>query len=246
MMKSREFKYSEQDEQSEEGWQITYSSLSLILVVVFAMLISYSVVDKRKMGHLRGAVKEEAGSRKAIETDDGKSADSANIEGDKDSVWISDVVNSLKSSSAGSGFRDDVAVQQFPGGVRLSFKSDMVFPSGTAAVSEKIYPYLDEISGIALERNLSLRVEGHTDDIPISTEEFPSNWELSTKRAVNIVRYLIEKRGFPVERLSAEGFGQYHPLVPNVAPEEKSKNRRIEIYVERGVKNSSGREKSHE
>lgn len=244
MMKSREFKYSEKGEQSED-WQITYSSLSLILVVVFVMLISYSVVDKRKMGHLKGAVKEEAGNREAIETD-GKSPDSANLEGDKDSVWISNVLNSLKSSSVVSGFRDDVAVQRFQRGIRLSFKSDMVFPSGTAAVSEKIYPYLDEISQIALERSLSLRVEGHTDDIPISTEEFPSNWELSTKRAVNIVRYLIEKRGFPVERLSAEGFGQHHPLVPNAAPEARRKNRRIEIYIERGVRSSSGREKSHE
>ena len=245
MMKSREFRYSEQDEQSDGGWQITYSSLSLILVVVFAMLISYSVVDKRKMGHLRGAVKEEAGNREVIETGS-KSADSANLEGDKDSVWISNVLNSLKSSSVVSGFPDDVAVQRFPRGVRLSFKSDMVFPSGTAAVSEKIYPYLDEISQIALERSLSLRVEGHTDDIPISTEEFPSNWELSTKRAVNIVRYLIEKRGFPVERLSAEGFGQHHPLVPNAVPGERSKNRRIEIYIERGIKSFPGREKSHE
>ncbi|MHB8090649.1 MAG: OmpA family protein [Syntrophales bacterium] len=244
MMKKRELKYSSKDDASED-WQITYSSLSLILVVVFVMLISYSVMDKRKMGHLRGAVKREANNQEVIKVDS-KNDRLAGSEGDIDGAWISDAVNSLKNSGAGSDFRDDVTVQRFQRGIRLRFNSDMVFPSGAATVSDKIYPYLEEISKIAVERDLFLRVEGHTDDIPINTEEFPSNWELSTKRAVNIVRYLIEKRGFPAERLSAEGFGQYHPLAANADPIERSRNRRIEIYIEPGVKISSVRGKSHE
>jgi chemotaxis protein MotB len=96
---------------------------------------------------------------------------------------------------------------------------------------------LDEIYKIAARQNLYLRVAGHTDDVPISTEEFPSNWELSTKRAIHIVRYLLEKKGMPAERIFAEGFAQYQPLVEGGDPEARKQNRRIEIYVE----SSSGR-----
>jgi chemotaxis protein MotB len=137
-------------------------------------------------------------------------------------------------------------MQKFGRGIRLKLKSDAVFPSGSAKVNKNIYPYLDEIARIASGRNLLLKVEGHTDDLPISTEEFPSNWELSTKRAVNIVRYFIERKGFPAGRLEAEGFGQYRPAVSGTGPEARALNRRIEIYIESDGKNVFSRDGSRE
>lgn len=220
-------------------WQITYSSLSLILVVVFVMLVSYSVYDKQKIGDLRHAVRGEAGRTDKNLPEETRRAP-ADKPSDHSGEWVNDAVYSLQSAGIAAGLKDEVVIQRIGGGLRLKFKSDAFFASGAASVDKKIFPFLDEVSRIATERHLFLRVEGHTDDVPISTEEFPSNWELSTKRAVTIVRYFIEQKGFPANRLSAEGFGQYRPLIKNGEPEDKKLNRRIEIYIRPFTKDSRG------
>jgi chemotaxis protein MotB len=243
-MKSRESGYDAGNGQVA-SWQMVYSSLALILVVVFAMLVSYSVADKRKIEHLSRSVNREAGNLDGGKTE-GENFGAVSVEGDSDGAWTKDASNLLGNSAAVAGLQDDVTLQRFGRGIKLKLKGDAVFASGSAIVSEKVYPYLDEIARIADGRDLSLRVEGHTDDIPINTEEFPSNWELSTKRAVNIVRYFIEKKGFPAGRLAAEGFGQYRPILSGTGPEERGLNRRIEIYIESEDKGVSSRERSHE
>lgn len=222
------------------GWQITYSSLSLILVVVFVMLVSYSVADKNKMGDLRRAVTGESGGVDGNKTENNQrtAMDDATDNGGE---WISNALFSLQSAGVAAGLKDDVVVQRVGGGLALKFKSDAFFASGSASLDKKIFPYLDEVSRVAGEHRLFLRVEGHTDDVPIHTEEFPSNWELSTKRAVAVVRYFIEQRGFPANRLSAEGFGQYRPLIRDGEPGDKQMNRRIEIYIQPFTNHSSGK-----
>ncbi|MGD8334598.1 MAG: OmpA family protein, partial [Desulfobacterales bacterium] len=74
-----------------------------------------------------------------------------------------------------------------------------------------------------------VRIEGHTDNVPIRTFLFPSNWELSTARAVNVLRYFIEHHQIDSQRLSAEGFGEFQPLVANDTAENRNKNRRVEV-----------------
>jgi chemotaxis protein MotB len=230
MMKNRDRAYRCEDNQVE-GWQITYSSLVLVLVVIFVMLVSYSAADKVKMGYLKRSVNAEAGENHEDKVR-GRDGGSALSQGQNDGAWINDAVTSIKNSGAASGLNDAVDVQRFGNGIRLRFKSDSFFPSGSADAGKKIYLYLDEISRIVLARDLSVRVEGHTDDVPVHTEEFPSNWELSAKRAVNVVRYFIEVKGLPAGRISAEGFGQYHPVASGSNPDGKKLNRRVEIYIE--------------
>jgi chemotaxis protein MotB len=74
-------------------------------------------------------------------------------------------------------------------------------------------------------------VEGHTDNIPISTAKFPSNWELSTARAMSVVKYLYKVEGISASKLAAVGHGEYRPLVPNTTRENRSRNRRVEIFI---------------
>jgi chemotaxis protein MotB len=76
-----------------------------------------------------------------------------------------------------------------------------------------------------------LRIEGHTDDVPISTREFRSNWELSTARAATVIRFLTERVGFDPRRLSAAGYGEFHPRVANDTPENRARNRRVDIVI---------------
>lgn len=230
-------------EESVAGWQTIYCSLALVMVVIFIMLVSYSVADKRKMNGLRGSVRgygANVGEIKNAKT----SAGLIKNEMVNDGAWVNNAIHSLSRVGAISGLKSNVTVERFHGGVKFKFKSDVVFLAGSAMISEKIYPYLDEMSKIAKEQNLSLRVEGHTDDVPIHSIEFPSNWELSTARATNVIRYFIKKWGFPAKRLAAEGFAQYRPLAPNSSPEGREQNRRIEVYLEPDRGETSLKDKS--
>ena len=76
-----------------------------------------------------------------------------------------------------------------------------------------------------------ISIEGHTDNLPIHSERYPSNWELSTSRAVNVLRYFIEKGGISQKRISAVGMGEFQPIAENDTPENRAKNRRVEIVL---------------
>lgn len=133
------------------------------------------------------------------------------------------------------GAHPDIKVQ----GDRFVFQSELLFASGSATLGEEGKRQLSPIAGtiIALidtippELDWVLRVDGHTDVLPISTPEFPSNWELSTARALSVVRYLISQ-GVPPQRLAAAGFGPYQPLNPGSSPEAYRQNRRIELRLD--------------
>jgi chemotaxis protein MotB len=230
-LKKRDFKNTELDDQSI-GWQTTYSSLALILVVVFVMLVSYSVVDRNKMSRLKNVVAERATGIAKNPLESRKSDESTWEKGLEKAAWIDDAMLSLKNAGASFGIEKNLTIQRHESGIRLRLNSDIVYPSGSAEIKEVLFPVLDQIFSIADKRHLFLRVAGYTDDVPIATREFPSNWELSTKRATNIVRYFIEKKGMSPKHLSAEGFSQYQPLRDAADPEARKHNRRIEIYME--------------
>ena len=105
------------------------------------------------------------------------------------------------------------------------------FESGSAQMKSASQPAFDRIANLLRQHNDRLRIEGHTDDVPIHTAQFPSNWELSTSRATEIVRLLIVRDGFVPDRLSAAGYGEYHPVATNLTAEGRGINRRVDIVV---------------
>ncbi|MDT8287122.1 MAG: flagellar motor protein MotB [Elusimicrobiales bacterium] len=120
-------------------------------------------------------------------------------------------------------------------GLRITLEeqgSVAFFESGRSEITEDMKRKLEKISPIL--RNLSTKhdivVEGHTDAVPIRTRQFASNWELSTARATSVVKHLLEI-DFAPKRLSAVGYGEYHPSVPNDSPENRQKNRRVVFFV---------------
>ena len=133
------------------------------------------------------------------------------------------------------GERPDIRVV----GDRFVFQSEVLFPSGSAQLEPQGRQQLDQLAAtlidiskdIPAELDWVLRVDGHTDKNPIATAEFPSNWELSAKRAINVVRYL-EARGVPAGRLAAAGFAEFRPLEEGDTPETYRRNRRIELKLD--------------
>ncbi|WP_303673383.1 OmpA/MotB family protein [Vampirovibrio chlorellavorus] len=128
-----------------------------------------------------------------------------------------------------------VEIRQQERGVVISLKDNILFAPGSADLSPTARHTLHQLIS-QLKKTLGpqarlIRVEGHSDNTPITTSRYPSNWELSTARATNIVRYLIEGKHYRPEQLSATGYGEFKPVAQNSSIEGKQKNRRVDIVV---------------
>lgn len=116
-------------------------------------------------------------------------------------------------------------------GVRIRLVSSTLFHTGSAKLNDQSYDDLKSIADIIRHTDGKIIVEGHTDDKPIKSREFPSNWELSSARATRLVRYLIEWQGIDPKNLVAVSYADQKPLVPNTNEKNRAKNRRIEIFI---------------
>lgn len=120
----------------------------------------------------------------------------------------------------------------------IRFKDNVMFESGKADLKQEFYGVLGEFTKILNEFEDEIemiRIEGHTDNRPINTWQFPSNWELSTSRAVAVLRYLIEEKGFSPTKISAVGYGEYHPVDTNETSEGRARNRRVDFVITRSA-----------
>ncbi len=129
----------------------------------------------------------------------------------------------------------DITISQLEGRLKVNVASKILFASSSAILLPEGKEVLNQIAkAVITTGDQEIRVEGHTDDVPISktlSAMFPTNWELSTNRATSAVHYLQETCGFSANRLSASGYGDTHPIAPNDTEENRAKNRRIEILL---------------
>jgi chemotaxis protein MotB len=225
-----ESKKNKKKEAPAAGWEVIYCSLVLIMVALFSMLVSYSTIEKEKIKHFR--------QEKELIPEDAKSdkgSDMLNLSPDileAQGEFVMQTMKSLKIYLTQAGLNKSLIMEKTEKGFKVTFGSNVLFSSGKAEINKDACFCLDEMVKIARNNPFSVRVEGHTDNVPINTPEFPSNWELSTTRAVNILRYLFEKGELPAERLAAVGFSQYHPFASNDVSEGRQRNRRVEFYFE--------------
>jgi chemotaxis protein MotB len=127
--------------------------------------------------------------------------------------------------------RREIALRREPDGLVISLHEVGFFEIGSAQMKSASLGAFDRIANLLRQREYRLRIEGHTDNSPIHTAQFPSNWELSTSRATEIVRLLIVRDGFAPTRLSAGGFAEYRPIASNRTAEGRASNRRVDIII---------------
>ena len=222
------------------GWEIVYSGFVMILLCFFIMLSSFSTMEEAKImrfvksfvnavGILPGGVKFDAGS--------------AVLPGSVDMVDSNDklaqIFSELEALSESLKKENDITVAYSSKGLVMRLSDHALFDVGVATISPQAVPLLKTVGDIIAKTSFEVRIEGHTDDLPINTVDFPSNWELSTARAVNVLRYFIETARISSERLSAVGFSEFQPMVPNDTPEHRAQNRRVEIIFLNAVSGSS-------
>src|SRR4029077_6732866 len=124
-----------------------------------------------------------------------------------------------------------VALYRETEGLVISLREFGFFDSGSASLKSSALTALDRMPSILSVRTCRLRIEGHTDNIPIHTPQMASNWELSTARSTELVRLLILRYQFPPERLSAAGYAEFHPIASNDSPQGRAQNRRVDIVI---------------
>ena len=238
--KNRKSGSNNSDDSPGGGWEIIYSGFVLILLSFFIMLSSFSTMEAAKiMRFVKSFVNAVSVLQSGSKFDSGTIA----LTGKEDMVDIrselAKVFNNLEELAQQFHLQDEIYLAFLGEGLIMRLSEHALFDQGSADISAEALPLLDKIGAIISKTAYLIRIEGHTDNLPIHTELFPSNWELSTARAVNVLRYFIKNHNIDARRLAAEGFGEFHPLVANDSPENRAKNRRVEIiFINKAAKNT--------
>ncbi len=222
------------------GWEIVYSGFVLIMLCFFIMLSSFSSMEEAKiMRFVKSFVSAVSILPGGLKLDPGSTllTDSADMVESKNA--LAQIFSELEKLSEDLKRKNDITVAYTPEGLVMHLSDRALFDVGVADISPQAIPLLKKVGDIIRRTIFDIRIEGHTDDLPIQTVRFPSNWELSTARAVNVLRYFIEIGGISTSRLSAIGCGQFQPLVPNDRNEHRSQNRRVAIVFLNSEKKSN-------
>lgn len=223
------------------GWLTTFNDLVTLLMVFFVLLFTMSSVDGRKMQDFQYALQSGLGILKEGQMVDisvkmtQPIEDLSHIKTQAEGVKVSPderltgLLNDKLIKSLEADF--EIEITHTPQGIRLSFEDQILFDFGKADINPAGFTMLDQIAKAIQKVPKRVRVEGHTDNIPIQTARFPSNWELSVARAVNVVKYFAEVGNIDPHRLSAVGYGESRPVVANDTASNRAKNRRVEILL---------------
>ena len=220
-MKKKETKGVE----SDESWLGTYADSITLLMCFFVVLLSMSTIDQHKVEQMTSGISETF----------------SRTESEQPFSSMQEKLNDIVEEPQ---LKDKISITPDPLGLHLRFSSHILFKLGSAELKNTMLPILDLIAKAIKDSNYEdyiIKVEGHTDNIPIKTALYQSNWELSAHRSTNVVKKLISS-GIPQKRIRAIALADSHPLVPNFHPdgkynyENQKKNRRIEVYIHRNFK----------
>ncbi|MBI3601264.1 MAG: OmpA family protein [Nitrospinae bacterium] len=222
----------EHDSSGGLRWLLTYSDMITLLLVFFIIMFTISETNSKKFGLFLKSVSKGLNVKEeevipavipAISEEDAATREEQDA--------LRKLIKELKltfSKEIGYGF---ISIERGKRGITLRIENTTLFEKGNANIKTEAKDILKKVAEDLKVIPNQIAIEGHTDSIPINTAEFPSNWELSTKRAVNVLRYLVEDEGFAPYRIAASGYGEYRPLVPNDPVLGAAPNRRVEITI---------------
>ena len=232
-------KKKHEEHENHERWLVSYADFITLLFAFFVVMYSVSSVNEGRFRTVSDSIKAALnpivspastsvpftiGQNKAVKVD-------ATIESVKEPAVrrLRQIMRSLKSETQ----LEIIQLKELTNGdIVLTLPDTVLFRTGESALRTEAFPFLQAISEVLLDLDRHVRVEGHTDNVPIATAQFPSNWELSATRAVTVVRTLSEQYGVQANHLTAVGHADSRSLTDNLTPEHRAKNRRVEIVVQ--------------
>ncbi|MCP4575721.1 MAG: OmpA family protein [Deltaproteobacteria bacterium] len=238
--RTKSTKLQMEDDEDNTGWIVTFSDLMTLLLVFFVLLYSISTLNeakfKKAMTSIQISLGEKAPAVRLIDLMNEPAQKSKVVSLEDLSGMRSrelDMVQRIREFIEKRGLAKNIGVSLENGKVVIRITGTVLFKSGIAMLNDKAPPIMNEISEIVNEfKDFKVNIKGHTDNMAIATRQFPSNWELSAVRATTVLRYLIEK-GISADRLTATGYAELLPLVPNNTEENRQNNRRVEFVLEK-------------
>ncbi|MEC4680168.1 MAG: flagellar motor protein MotB [Nitrospirota bacterium] len=229
-------KKKHEEHENMERWLVSYADFITLLFAFFVVMYSVSSVNEGKYRVMSNSLKSSFSntrpigelsimnlpiekSRQIVVTERQKSQSNAQT--------FLKVANSITASKVPDG----VKITSTERGLSIRIKDDALFSSGSADLNPQIKEFLDLIAGLVRELPNLIAVEGHTDNRPIRTATYPSNWDLSTARANTLLRYFTEQHHLRADRFSSTGFAGTRPIESNSTSEGQAANRRVELIV---------------
>lgn len=240
---------------NHERWLVSYADFITLLFAVFVVLYAMGQSDKKKVEEVMQSLQQSFGMTNA-----GAPTPKVNVIPSKSMTVIPSLKPEMSISPTGrqrsglaksraeekdfrqikasveaylvkQGAQSKVTLEITRRGLIVSLKEAGFFNSGQANIKPEAYELINTISEVMTQYNNPLRVEGHTDNVPISTTAFPSNWELSTARATNGLKYLLKNFDVDPDKISATGYAEFRPLADNATPDGRAKNRRVDLVM---------------
>jgi chemotaxis protein MotB len=212
------------------AWMVTYSDMVTLLLTFFVLLLSMANMDKRKFFDAIGSLKGAFGflqSSSVSEVNKPQVISYAPMDDD----YVARLYNRVQSMLSRLRIDREIDLVQDRGAVILRVKEAILFDAGNTELKPEALPILREIAGLIKPLPLLLRIEGHTDDEQPSDPKI-TNWDISVQRAVTVLKFYAGENLVPLDRMSAVGYGDRRPVAPNLSPEQKSINRRVEFVLE--------------
>lgn len=240
---------------NHERWLVSYADFITLLFAVFVVLYAMGQSDKKKVEEVMQAIQQSFGMASA-----GATAPKVNVIASQTITVIPSLKPELTISPMGrtrsgqtktraeekdfrqiksaveaylikQGAQSKVTLEITRRGLIVSLKEAGFFNSGQANIKPEAYELINTIAEVMTQYNNPMRLEGHTDNIPINTAQFPSNWELSTARATNGLKYLLKNFNVDANKISATGYAEFRPIADNATPDGRARNRRVDLVM---------------
>jgi len=248
-------KRAPEKEANAERWLVSYADFITLLFAVFVVLFAMGQADKKKVEEVMQSIQSSFGMSTA-----GATAPKVNVIPSQSITVIPSLKPELKINPMGrsrngqaktraeekdfrqiksaveaylvkQGAQSKVTLEITRRGLIVSLKEAGFFNSGQASIKPDAYELINSIAEVMTQYNNPLRLEGHTDNVPISTAQFPSNWELSTARATNGLKYLLKNYDVDANKISATGYAEFRPIADNATADGRARNRRVDLVM---------------
>jgi len=238
--------------ENHERWLITYADLITLLLIFFVIMYAMSKIDNEKYQVLAQALSFEFKQSESVlpmgegvlgrvstakaqdgeKTEDDEKDKKEKEEKEQREKQLEDLLKKVQTYIEQNNLQAQVAAANTPRGVAVTLNDLFLFDLGKAELKKDAYPILDQLASLIPTLNTTISIEGHTDNLPLATGSiYRDNWGLSNERSLSVLRYFINNEGLEPSKFISTGYADTRPVADNNSPENRAKNRRVEIVV---------------
>lgn len=242
-MAKRNHQSEHHEEHADETWLIPYADLLTLLLALFIVLFASAQVDQKKFEQIAEAFSNAfRGSNSIFESNRSapqitqqlptSSTMDRSVASQQETMQLAAIKKALDGYIKEKNLTENLEALIVEEGLMIRIRDSALYPSGSAELIPESRMLAAEIAKILVVLPQNVVISGHTDSVPINTSEFPTNWDLSAKRALNFMKFILAQDSrLQPQRFSAVGRGEYRPIAPNDSEANKAKNRRVEVLI---------------